>query len=202
MSASLDAVVFDLGGVVLDWDPVHLYRRLIDDEAELDHFLSTVCTREWHVQHDAGRPMSETIPELCERHPEHAELISMWRARYVDMVAGLVPGTVALLDELAPRVRLLALTNMPADVVDDLRAGFPVLDTFEGMVVSGVEQVVKPDPAIFELLASRHDLDPSRTLFVDDLQENVDGARACGFHAALFRSAEELRHDLGRFGLP
>lgn len=202
MTPTVDAVVFDLGGVVLDWDPAHLYRPLIQDEAALDHFLSTVCTRQWHIQHDAGRSMAETIPELCERHPDHAHLISLWQERYVDMVAGHVPGTVDLLEELAPRVRLLALTNMPADVVDDLRAGFPVLEMFEGMVVSGAERVVKPDAAIFELLASRHDLEPSRTLFVDDVEENVAGARACGFHATWFRSAEELRRELGNFGLP
>ena len=200
MTTTVDAVVFDLGGVVLDWDPAHLYRRLIEDEEELAHFLSAVCTREWHVQHDAGRPMAETIPELCERHPDHAHLISLWQERYVDMVAGHVPGTVDLLEELAPRVRLLALTNMPAEVVDDLRDAFPVLEMFEEMVVSGVELVVKPDAAIFELLASRHDLEPSRTLFIDDVEENVAGARACGFHATRFRAAEELREDLVRYG--
>ena len=201
MTHAIDAVVFDLGGVVLDWDPAHLYRQVIDDPAELDHFLAVVCTREWHLQHDAGRPMAETIPELCERHPDHAGLIPLWRERYVDMVAGHVRGTVALLDELAHRVRLLALTNMPAEVVDELREAFPALERFEGMVVSGVERIMKPAPEIFELLASRHDLEPSRTLFVDDVEENVAGARACGFHATRFRSAEELRGDLRAYGV-
>jgi 2-haloacid dehalogenase len=197
----IDTVVFDLGGVVLDWDPAHLYRQLIDDPAELDRFLGEVCTMEWHLQHDAGRPMAETIPELIERHPEHAGLIGLWRDRYVDMVGGYVDGSVELLRELQGRVRLLALTNMPADVVDDLLAGFPALRSFEAMVVSGVEQVMKPSAEIFGLLSDRHGVDPARTLFVDDKQDNVDAARACGFRGATFISTARLRSELVECGV-
>lgn len=198
----VDALVFDIGGVVLDWDPRHLYRALLPDEAAVEHFLGTVCTLEWHWPHDAGRPMAESIPELCSRHPEHAPLIRAWQERYLDMVGGTVDGMDALLADLeARRVPLYALSNMPAEVIDGLREKFPILGHFHGIVVSGVEQVVKPDRAIFDLLVSRYGLDPSTTLFVDDRDDNVDGALRAGWQAVRFESVPQLRAELTRAGL-
>jgi 2-haloacid dehalogenase len=200
--AGLDALVLDLGGVVVDWDPRHLYRRLFDgDEAAMEAFLTEVCTLEWHWQHDQGVPMDETIPELCARYPEHEALIRAWQDRYVEMVRAPVEGMPELLAELDGVVGLYALTNMPAEVMEPLRAAFPVVDVFAGVVVSGEERIVKPERAIFDLLVDRFGLDRPRTLFVDDLQRNVEGAAQAGLRAYRFTSAPDLRRELVRVGV-
>jgi 2-haloacid dehalogenase len=195
---AIDAAVFDLGGVLLDWDPRHLYREVFDDEAEVERFLTEVCTLEWHFQHDAGTPFEETIPALAAKHPEYAEAIAMWETRYVDMVAGEVPGTADVLrslDDLG--VALYALTNMPAEVVVDI-VDYDWVRLFRGVVVSGVELVTKPDPAIYRVLLDRYGLDPARTLFVDDRADNVDAAARLGFRAVRFTDAETLRREVDR----
>lgn len=196
-------VVFDLGGVVLDWDPRHLYRKVFDDQAAVEQFLTTVCTLEWHAQHDQGRPMDETLPRLCDEHPHLATEISLWRERYIEMVAGYIEGMVEVLDELdrvgVPRY---ALTNMPAEVLPELRQAFPVLEVFDGMIVSGQEQLAKPEPAIFRLLTERFGLEPAETVFVDDVPANVDAAWTLGFRGIRFESAHQLRRVLAAWGLP
>lgn len=198
----LEAVVFDLGGVVLDWDPLHLYRRVFDDEGEAERFVATVCTLEWHVQHDAGTPMDETIPLLVEAHPHLETEIRAWRDRYVEMVAGYVPGMEQLIADLEDAgLPLYALTNMPADVVGELLDAFPLLRQFEGMIVSGQELVMKPDPEIYHRLARRFGLVPARTVFVDDRADNVDAAWTLGFRAVRFESAAHLRRLLARWGI-
>ena len=199
----VNAVVFDLGGVLLDWNPRHLYRTVFDDPDEVDYFLREICTLDWHAQHDNGRSMAETIPLLAEQYPNYAGPIGEWRARYVDMVGGYIDGMPSLLDELgAAGVPRYALTNMPAEVVDELLAAFPILDQFDGMVVSGVELVMKPDPEIYRRLSTRFDLEPARTVFVDDMAVNVDAAWELGFRAVRFESTADLRPELVRWGLP
>ena len=196
----IDTVVFDLGGVLVDWDPRHLYRQVLDSDDEVERFLAEVCTWEWHTQHDLGRPMSETIPELCARHPEHAEAISLWHERYHDMVAGEVPGTADVVRELhAAGVRLLVLSNMPADVLHVLEP-FTWLDLFDGVVVSGKEGVIKPDPAIYRILVGRFGVDPATAAFVDDRPENVEAATALGFIGIRFTDAAALSAALERLG--
>jgi 2-haloacid dehalogenase len=199
----IGAVVFDLGGVVIDWNPRHLFRELFTDAEEVEYFLAEICTLEWHAQHDQGRDMAETIPVLCERHPAYASHISAWRERYVDMVDGYIEGMPDLLDELrAAGVPRYALSNMPAEVIGELRAAFPLLDLFDGVIVSGEELVAKPDPEIYRLLSRRFQLDPATTVFVDDMAVNVDAAWQLGFRAVRFESATNLRQALARWGLP
>lgn len=198
----IDAVVFDLGGVVLDWNPRHLYRQVFDDHEEVEHFLTTVCTLEWHAQHDAGVSMAETIPSLVAEHPHLAGQIAAWRVRYLDMVSGYVDGMEELVDEVrATGIATYALTNMPAEVVAELIEAFPIVSGFEGMIVSGEELVMKPDPEIYRRLASRFGLDPARTVFVDDVAANVDAAWTLGFRAVRFESALGLRRALARWGV-
>jgi 2-haloacid dehalogenase len=201
--APVTAVVFDLGGVVVDWDPRHLYRQLFTENHELDTFLDEICTLAWHAQHDGGRPMAETIPLLVEQHPAYASEIRAWRKRYVDMIAGYVDGIPELIDELrALGLPLYALTNMPADVLGELLAAHPVLAGFDGMVVSGEELVMKPDPEIYRRLATRFGLVPHQTVFVDDVAANVDAAWELGFRAVRFESGAHLRDVLARWGVP
>lgn len=197
MDRGLDTVVFDLGGVLLDWDPRHLYRQVLASDDEVERFLAEVCTWAWHTQHDLGRPMAETIPELAALHPEHADAIALWHSRYHDMVAGEVPGTAAVVRDLHDAgTRLLVLSNMPADVLHVLD-GFDWLDLFDGVVVSGREGVVKPDPAIYRILVERHGVVPATAAFVDDRVENVAAADALGFHGIRFTDATALRLSLG-----
>ncbi|HXQ55737.1 MAG TPA: HAD family phosphatase [Actinomycetes bacterium] len=191
------AVVFDLGGVLIDWDPRHLYRKLLADEAAVEEFLATVCTPEWNAELDRGRPFAEGVAELVERHPEHAAAIAAYHERWPEMVAGDVPGTVEVLADLrAAGVPLYALTNWSAETFAITRGRFEFLEWFDGLLVSGEERVTKPDPAIFQLLLDRFGLDPTATVFVDDSEANVAAARRLGFDAIGFTGHEELRREL------
>jgi 2-haloacid dehalogenase len=193
---SVTTVVFDIGGVLLDWDPRHLYRDLIPDEETREWFLAEVCTTEWNLSLDAGRPFDEACDELASRHPEHAELVLAWK-RQDEMVAGEVAGTADLVRRLkADSVPLYLLTNMPSEVFRARRDRFEVLRQFDGAVVSGEEGVLKPSPAIFETLVGRFDLEPASTLFIDDSEINVHGARAAGLQAHHFVDAATLAAEL------
>jgi 2-haloacid dehalogenase len=197
VSVATKAVVFDLGGVLIEWDPRHLYRKLLADEAAVEEFLATVCTPEWNAELDRGRPFAEGVAELVERHPEHAAAIAAYHERWPEMVAGDLPGTVEVLAELrAAGVPLYALTNWSAETFAITRGRFEFLEWFDGLLVSGEERVTKPDPAIFQLLLDRFGLDPTATVFVDDSEANVAAARRLGFDAIRFTGHEELRREL------
>lgn len=189
-------IVFDIGGVLLDWDPSRVYRDLLDPD-ELARFLSEICTPEWNATLDAGRPFEQACAELAALHPDHAELIDAWK-RQDEMVAGEIPGTAEIVDRLkGAGVPLYLLTNMPADVFAARCRRYPVLQRFDGAVVSGQEGVLKPSPEIFAILRDRYGLDPGTTLFVDDQEANVEGARAAGFLAHRFVDAATLAAELG-----
>lgn len=196
------AVVFDIGGVLLDWDPRSFYARLVPDPAELDRFLTEICTPGWNASLDAGRPFDEACDELAARHPAHAELIHAWK-RQDEMVRGEIAGTAVLVDRLrALGTPLYLLTNMPAGVFAARRARYPVLQRFDGAVVSGEEGVLKPSAEIFARLIGRYRLDPPRTLFVDDAEVNVAGARVAGLAAHRFVDAPTLAACLREHGYP
>lgn len=201
-SPTVNAVVWDLGGVLIDWDPRYLYRSLFDDDAAMEEFLATVCTPEWNRAQDAGRPWADAVAELAERHPERRDLITAYWERWHETLGDAIAPTVAVLDDLrSDPVRLIALTNWSGETFPVARPRFSFLEWFEGIVVSGDERLIKPDPRIFELLRRRYDLDPATTLFIDDSHENVDAAAALGFIAIRYRDAERLRGDLRGFGL-
>ena len=194
---SIDAVVFDIGGVLVDWDPRHLYRQLIPDEAEMEHFLETICTLEWHKDHDRGMSTAESCAVLAEQHPEHAALIHAWAERTDDMIAGTIDGTIDILAELrAAGTRLYVLSNMEADTFPRRLERYEFLRWFDDHVVSGFEGIIKPDLALFRRLLRRFDLQPDRTIFVDDSAINVEAAASIGMHAILFESPAQLRKEL------
>lgn len=201
--AGIDAVVFDVGGVLLDWDPRHLYRKLFSDDASVERFLAETDLHRWHIrEHDHGRrPMSETIPEMCERFPAYAAEIAVWRDRFMENVGGVIDGTVEVLGQLRGVVRLFALSNWPAETATDLRQTYGFFDWFDGIVISGEERIAKPQPEIFHRLCDRHGLDPRASLFVDDVEANTTAAESLGFRAVLFSSPPQLRRELGRHGL-
>lgn len=194
---AVKAAVFDLGGVLIDWDPRYLYRKLLADEGEVEEFLATVCTPEWNAEQDRGRPFAEGVAELVERHPAHAAAIAAFHERWPEMLAGDIPGAVELLAELrATGLPLYALTNWSAETFVVARERFAFLDWFDGLLVSGEERIIKPDPAIFELLLDRFGLDPGSTFYVDDSPANVAAAAALGLDAVRFTGPERLRRDL------
>lgn len=195
-------MVFDIGGVLLDWNPRHLYRKLFDDEEAMDRFLEQVCTMEWHERHDRGCPVAESCEKLAAAHPEQAEMIRAWGSRSEEMVAGPIDGTVQILRELQEAgVACYALSNMERETYPQRVARYPFLSWFDGAVVSGFEGVVKPDREICELLLSRFDLRPSSTLVIDDSAANVEAALSLGMRGLCFRSPAQLRAELERLRL-
>jgi 2-haloacid dehalogenase len=196
------AVVLDVGNVLVEWDPRHLYRQLLRDEEQVEHFLTTVCTPEWNRAQDAGRPWVEAVAALTAVHPEHAALIAAFDRRWEEMVPGEVEGSVAVLEALrASGVPVFGLTNFSVEKWELTRRRFPFLDRFDDVVVSGREGVVKPDPAIFTRALARFGLEAAETAFVDDSAANVAAARDLGMTALPFTDASALRADLARLGL-
>ncbi len=197
MSASVDTVIFDLGNVLIAWDPRRLYRKLIEDEAQMEWFLREVCSSEWNEQQDAGRPWSEATALLRGQFPEHAELIDAYHFRWKETLVGAMEESVALLAQLRARgVRLLALTNWSQETFPIARTLFPFLQWFEGIVVSGEERLIKPDPRIYQRLLERYSVDPSKALYIDDSARNVAAAESLGMRGWWFRGADGLREEL------
>lgn len=202
MPSPISAVVFDLGGVLIDWNPRYLYRTLFDDGAAMEDFLATVTTPDWNLAQDAGRPWAEAVEELASRYPERRELIEAYWRRWPETLGDAIGPTVDVLDDLRRAgVRLFALTNWSGETFPFARPRYPFLAWFEGIVVSGDEGLIKPDPRIFEVLARRYDLDPAATLFIDDHVANVEAAAELGFHAIRYVDTDTLRADLARLGL-
>lgn len=197
------SVIFDVGHVLYDWDPRVLYERLFDDEQALDAFLRDVATREWHFQHDAGRPFAETSAELIALHPQHADMIRAWGPRFSEQIPGPIADMPAIVEELdANNVPLFAITNFSGEFFAPFRAREAALfDRFRDIVVSGDEKLIKPDAAIYHLALRRFGVAADETIFVDDNAANIEGARAVGIHAHHFRDAATLRAELTGLGL-
>jgi 2-haloacid dehalogenase len=200
--SSIRSVVFDVGGVLYDWHPRHLYKKLIDDPDRLDWFLANVVTLDWHFQHDEGRPCAETTAELIERFPEYRDLIAVYDERWLETVPGPIPGMIELVDELAARqVPLYAITNFSHEFWPRFKVTAPVFAPFRDIVVSGDERLVKPDPRIFELALRRFGIGPGEALFIDDRDSNVAASEAAGFVGHVFDGADRLRRRLVDLGL-
>ena len=198
----VEAVVFDVGKVLVEWERDLPFRRLIPDAGERAWFMDTVIPLEWHGQHDAGRAAAEMIAERSAEFPGHAHLIEAWLSHFNETIPGPVPGSEELVDELHARgVPLYAITNFGADTWAGFAPTWRLYDRFRDIVVSGDEQLAKPDPAIYALAEARFEHDPAKMLFIDDSLPNVESARGCGWHAHHFVSADGLRADLLERGL-
>ena len=198
----IQAIVFDVGRVLVEWELRALFAKLIDDPEELDWFLTNVVTEEWHFQHDAGRPLAEMVPERQAEFPGHAALIDAYAARFLETIPGPVEGThelVRRLDEAG--VPLFAITNFGAEFWDMFRPTEPLLDRFRDIVVSGKEKLAKPDTAIFRLAAQRFGHAPEAMLFIDDNEANVTAAKLDGWQVHHFADAAALEADLADRGL-
>jgi 2-haloacid dehalogenase len=195
--------IFDLGGVLLEWDPRHLYRKLFDgDDAAMEHFLANVCTTQWNERQDAGRSFAEATQELLPHHADKIELIEAFGKRFDEMVPGAIEGSVEVLAELKGRgVPLYAITNWSAETFPPFRKRFEFLSWFQAIVVSGNEGVMKPDARIFNVLFDRHAVVPSSAVFIDDVARNAAAAEALGIHGIHFRSPDQLRRELVSVGI-
>jgi 2-haloacid dehalogenase len=200
---SIDTVLFDLGAVLIDWNPRYLYRPLFNgDEQAMEDFLAEIVPGSWNHDIDAGKTFDAAVAECTALHPNHAAKIALWRDDWEKMLRGEITGSVEILAELRNKGhRLHALTNWSAETFPIARRRFDFLKWFEDIVVSGEVGLAKPDPRIFALTIERCRLNPARTVFVDDSLVNVEAGRDAGMHTLHFRDPQQLRADLTRLGL-
>ena len=203
VDAPVKAVVWDIGHVLVQWSIRSLYEKLIDDPAELDWFLANVATNAWHYRHDAGEPLADLIAERSAEFPQFRPLIEAYGPRWLETILGPIPETHVLIRALAAKgVPQYALTNFGADTWAMFRPTVPVLDHMIDIVVSGVEKLAKPDPAIFALAAEQFGFAPAQMLFVDDNAANIASASALGWQVHHFLGdADPLQRDLEAVGV-
>lgn len=202
-SEKISAVAFDLGGVLIDWNPRYLYRRLFDDPDEMEDFLARICTDDWHRQHDLGADVTASCQLLAALHPGYRDEIMAWAERGEEMAAGPLEQTVRVLaDVKAAGVRCYALSNMEPDAFAIRCTRFPFMTWFDGHIISGIEGVAKPDRQIFQIFLQRYALEPAQTVFIDDSPSNVEAALALGINAVHYASATQIRHELRALGTP
>jgi HAD superfamily hydrolase (TIGR01509 family) len=197
------AVVFDVGNVLLDWDPAYLYEKLIANGEERTWFLTHVATLGWHSSQDRGRSCAAGVAELSMRFPGSARLIAAFYDRWLETIAGEIPGSVRIMSELrAAGVPVHTITNFSAELWPITVEAYPFLGEFDVAVVSGEVGFIKPDPRIFDILVARSGLDPSQMVFIDDRTDNVAAAHQLGFAGLLFTEPDALAADLAAMGLP
>ncbi len=199
----IDTIIFDLGAVLIDWNPRHLYRKIFKTEEEIDWFLQNICTSEWNDQQDAGRSFEEATRELVGRFPEHREPIEAWYSRWHETINGSIEGTVEILKQIkeSKQYRLYALTNWSAESFPWALANFDFLQWFDGIVVSGVEKSRKPFPEFYQVLFDRYQVDPRQAIFIDDNPANIKGGNEVGLNTIHFKSPEQLRADLATYSV-
>ncbi len=202
MNQRIDAVVFDVGRVLYQWDLAALFRKVEPDEATRERLLREVVTEEWHFQHDRGRTLAEMVPERIAEFPEFESHLNAYRARFNETIPGPVPGSIELVERLHDAgVPLFAITNFGAEFWAGFRPTAAVFDLFGAIVVSGEERRAKPDPALFALAAERFGHAPQHMLFIDDNAANIASARAEGWQVHHFQDAATLEQDLVARGL-
>jgi 2-haloacid dehalogenase len=200
---TIDTLVFDLGGVLIDWNPEYLYSKIIPDEKERKWFLSTVCTPDWNEQQDAGRSLREATEHLVEKYPEHEAAIRAYYDRWTEMLGGPIRKTLDIFRELKfhTSLKLYALTNWSAETFPVALEMYEFLHWFDGRLVSGEERTRKPFPEIYRLLIDRFGIEPAKAIYVDDNIRNVLPARELGFHGIHFRTPELFREELVGLGV-
>lgn len=198
---SIKNIVFDFGGVLVDWNPRYLYKDHFATEAEMEDFLENICTDAWNIEQDRGRPLAEATRILQEQHSEYHDLIALFYGEWETMMKGQIPGTVNILHEVRPNYKLYGLTNWSAETIDFAYNRFSFFEQFDGIVVSGVEKLIKPDPTFFNVLLNRYDIKAEESVFIDDNAANIKTAKEMGFHTVHFKSPEHLREELEGMGV-
>ncbi len=179
----LKNIVFDFGGVLIDWNPVYLYRGVFETEEEMHYFLSHICRYDWNLKQDAGRSIAVATLALQEQHPEYAEEIGYYYGRWEEMLGGTIEENVRLVEPLKANYKVYGLTNWSAETLPLAMQRYDFFSRLDGMVVSGVERIVKPDPELYRILLNRYDLKAEESLFIDDNAANIETAQQLGFHA-------------------
>lgn len=195
---AINTLIFDLGNVLIDWNPSYLFDKIFDDKAKKEYFFSNVATMEWHSKQDAGRPVAEATEELLQKHPDWAHPIKAFYARWKEMFSGTVEGSVEILKELkeSGNYKLYALTNWSAELFKEALEDYSFLYWFDGRVVSGEEGINKPSLEIYHILLQRYNVDPQTALFIDDKEENIAAAKKVGIDGIVFTSPQQLRNEL------
>jgi 2-haloacid dehalogenase len=202
MAAKIDHIVFDIGKVLIHYDPNLPYTRVIPDEEERKWFFENVCTHEWNLEQDRGRKWEDAEALLVAQFPEREEQIRAFRKYWHEMVPYAYDGSVKIMESLIDKGHdVTMLTNFAADTFAEARKIFPFLNKPRGVTVSGEIGLIKPDVAIYEKHARDFGLTPEASIFIDDSQANVEGARAAGWQAVHFKDAETLRQDLIAHGI-
>ncbi len=192
-------IIFDLGGVLIDWDPKYVYRTIFKTEEEVDWFLNNITTMEWNVEQDGGRTIAEANEILIAQYPEHADNIKIYYDRWEEMLGGPIEENVALFKELkdSEKYKMVALTNWSAETFPVAIDRYGFLGWFDGIVVSGVEKCKKPDRKIYDIILDRYDLVPSESVFIDDNKDNISAAQKLGIKTVHCQTPEQVRNDLG-----
>ena len=200
---NIDTVIFDLGGVLIDWNPRYLYRKIFKEEDEITWFLENICTSEWNDHQDAGRTFAEATQELLAKHPDWEAPIRAWYDRWEETIRGPIQDTVEILKHFkeSKAHKLYALTNWSAESFPIAQRKFEFLEWFDGIVVSGEEKTRKPFPDFYKILFNRYSITPSRALFIDDNIKNVESGREVGLNVIHFQSPLQLRNELVNVGL-
>lgn len=196
----IEAIIFDLGGVLIDWNPAYVFDRLFDDEEQKSHFFANICTSEWNEEQDAGRPLKEATEILVAQHPEWKEYIEAYYGRWEEMLGGPIHDTVDIFRQIREtrRYKMYALTNWSAELFPIALGRYDFLHWFDGRVVSGEEKMRKPFPEFYQLTLERFNLTPERTLFIDDNLRNIQAAEKLGIQCIRFESPEQLQQELIR----
>lgn len=202
--AGIKGIVFDLGGVVIDWNPMHLYTKVFDgDDTKAANFLATICTDAWNGRQDTGRDLMTATAELAAQYPEWANEIRAYYGRWIEMIGGMIAGTTELIVELkAAGLHLYALSNWHCQTFAQVRYSYPVFGLFEDIVLSGEHGVIKPASRFYEIALRRFAVPVQNLIFVDDRAANVEGAAKVGLAGLVFTDAEALRRELIALGVP
>lgn len=200
---NINTIIFDLGGVLIDWNPRYVYRNIFKTEEEMEWFLQNVTTTEWNENQDAGYPLHQATEELVAKHPEWSEEIRAYYGRWIEMLGEALHETVEIFHELKQtgNYKLYALTNWSAELFPHARERFEFLKWFDGIVVSGEERMRKPSAEFYKVLLDRYQLDPANTIFIDDSLRNIKGAEAVGIRGIHFHNAKQLKEELQRVGV-
>ncbi len=203
MNTNKSTIIFDLGGVLIDWNPRYVYRNVFDSEEKIEWFFKTICTSEWNENQDAGRSLNEATEELVHKYPEFENEIRAYYGRWEEMLGGPITETVEIFKSLkeANKYMFYALTNWSAETFPVALKRYDFLRWFDGIVMSGEERTRKPFPEIYQILLNRFDINPAGAIFIDDSLRNIKGAEAVGIEGIHFQSPQQLKHELKQRGI-
>ena len=194
-------IIFDFGGVLVDWNPEYLYKKVFDNEKEMNYFLENICTPQWNMQQDAGRSLADGTKILQDKHPDYKELIGLFYDRWEEMLGDAIEENVQVLHLLKQKYPIYGLTNWSAELIDIAYDRHDFFSQMKGIVVSGDEKLIKPDPKLYQVLLDRYNLKASESLFIDDNLNNIEAARKMGFHTIRIAEGVDLEKEVKKMGV-